>query len=159
MRMAPGTRAVRYSRQCLTQTSACVGKAHGLGALDAGFSRGLPYFGKRGLNAGVLLVSLQRLREADFGRERDRIIRHFFPKKALPLGDQDVLNAYLHKYPQHVHVVPCTFNFRSDSACYDGFPVILHGNRGLKDDLNSTYSSLYRLMGTLMRAPVKSEAF
>jgi hypothetical protein len=127
--------------------------------LDAGFSRGLPYFGKRGLNAGVLLVSLQRLREADFGRERDRIIRHFFPKKALPLGDQDVLNAYLHKYPQHVHVVPCTFNFRSDSACYDGFPVILHGNRGLKDDLNSTYSSLYRLMGTLMRAPVKSEAF
>ena len=62
---------------------------------------------------------------------------------------QDVLNAYAHRHPQHVHVLPCTMNFRSDSACYGGFPIILHGNRGLKDDPNSTYSSLYRLVGTL----------
>ena len=54
----------------------------------AGHSGGLPYHGQQGLNAGILLLSLVRLREANFGRDRDRIIRHFLPKKQLPLGDQ-----------------------------------------------------------------------
>ena len=112
-----------------------------------GFSNGLPYFGRRGLNAGILLLSLERLRGSGFNRERDRIIQHFQPKKALPLGDQDVLNAYAHKFPDHVHVLPCTMNFRSDSACYEGFPHILHGNRGLKNDANSTYKYLYDMFG------------
>lgn len=119
--------------------------------LWTGFGKELPFFGRRGLNAGILLLSLERLRSSGFNRERDRIVRHFNPKKALPLGDQDVLNAYAHKFPHHVHVLPCTMNFRSDSACYEGFPVILHGNRGLKNDVNSTYSYLYSLFGEAER--------
>jgi hypothetical protein len=92
----------------------------------------------------VLLLNLKRLRSSTFSRERDKIIRHFYPKGALPLGDQDVLNAYTHKHPDHVHVMPCIFNFRSDTACHTGLPAILHGNRNLKEDRNSSYSSLYR---------------
>ena len=67
------------------------------------------------------------------------------------LGDQDVLNAYAAKFPQHVHVLPCTMNQRSDSACYDGFPVILHGNRGLSNNMNSSYACLYNVVGAAQR--------
>ena len=113
----------------------------------AGWGKGLPYFGHKGLNAGILLLNLERLRSSDFSTQRDRIVHHHLPKLELPLGDQDVLNAYAHKYPHHVHVLPCTMNFRSDSFCYGGLPIILHGNRGLKSDPNSTYSHLYNVFG------------
>lgn len=43
----------------------------------------------------------------------------------------------------------CLFNFRSDSACYSGFPAILHGNRHLKDVMNSTYRSLFSCLASL----------
>ena len=104
-----------------------------------------------GLNAGVLLLNLEQLRHSRFSDERDKIIKHFKPKNALPLGDQDVLNAYASKYPNHVLVMSCVYNFRSDSGCYSGFPVILHGNRNLKENGSSTYSGIYRLFGFLQR--------
>lgn len=110
-----------------------------------GLNKDLPHYGHFGLNAGVLLLNLELLRSSRFAQERDKIIKHFLPKNALPLGDQDVLNAYASKYPDHLYVISCIFNFRSDSACYNGFPIILHGNRNLKNEENSTYSSLYRL--------------
>lgn len=93
----------------------------------------------------MLLLNLERLRGSSFSKERDRIIGHFYPKGALPLGDQDVLNAYAHKFPERVHVMPCVYNYRSDSGCYAGLPAILHGNRNLKEDTGSAYSSLYLL--------------
>ena len=112
---------------------------------NAGYSRSLPYYGEFGLNAGVLLLSLDRIRMTEFSRDRDEIITFYYPKRALPLGDQDVLNAYAHKHEEHIHVMSCSFNFRSDTACYDGFPVILHGNRQLRENTTSSYSSLYRM--------------
>lgn len=116
----------------------------------SGFSKSLPYYGEYGLNAGVLLLDLDKLRVSKFTQERIKIIRHFHSKAALPLGDQDVLNAYASKYPARMRVMPCVYNFRSDAACYSGFPAILHGNRNLKNDDNSTYSSLYKLFGNLL---------
>ncbi len=112
---------------------------------NAGYSRSLPYYGEFGLNAGVLLLSLDRIRMMEFSRDRDEIITFYYPKRALPLGDQDVLNAYAHKHKENIHVMSCSFNFRSDTACYDGFPVILHGNRQLRENTTSSYSSLYRM--------------
>ena len=93
----------------------------------------------------MLLLNLDRIRATQFSSDRDGIISFYYPKRALPLGDQDVLNAYAHKHEDHVHIMSCNFNFRSDTACYDGFPVILHGNRQLREDTNSSYSSLYRM--------------
>ena len=93
----------------------------------------------------MLLLSLERVRAASFSKDRDDIISFYYPKRALPLGDQDVLNAYAHKHEAQIHVMSCNFNFRSDTACYDGFPVILHGNRQLREITNSSYSSLYRM--------------
>ena len=116
----------------------------------------MPYYGEFGLNAGVLLLSLDRIRATTFSKDRDEIISFYYPKRALPLGDQDVLNAYAHKYGQNVHVMSCNFNFRSDTACYDGFPVILHGNRQLRENTTSSYSSLYRMFNRVRFAPPQS---
>lgn len=116
----------------------------------AGLAKDLPYYGKNGLNAGIMLLNLQQLRSSSFSKERDRIIEHFLPKGALPLGDQDVLNAYSHRHPERVHVMPCIYNFRSDTGCNEGLPAILHGNRNLKDERNSSYSSLYKLFESVV---------
>ena len=67
------------------------------------------------------------------------------------MGDQDVLNAYGSAFPQRIRVLPCTMNQRSDSACYDGFPIILHGNRGISNDTTSTYAYLYNVVGAAQR--------
>ena len=112
-----------------------------------GLAKDLPYYGSRGLNSGVLLLSLDRLRRSGLSTERERLIQHHHPKGQLPLGDEDVLNAYAHAYPHLVHVLPCVMNFRSDPGCYEGFPVIFHGKRGIKDDAKHPYSYLYNLFG------------
>lgn len=119
----------------------------------AGYSRSLPYYGEFGLNAGVLLLSLERVRATSFSKDRDEIISFYYPKRALPLGDQDVLNAHAHHHEEHIHVMSCNFNFRSDTACYDGFPVILHGNRQLREVANSSYSSLYKMFSRVQLRP------
>ena len=116
---------------------------------STGWSGQLPIFGTRGLAAGVLLLSLERVRSADFSKERERIIEHHHPRGELPLGDQDVLNAYANRYPHAVHVLPCTMNLRRDSACYEGFPIILHGNMGIYNNNDTSYAYLYNVVGAV----------
>ena len=50
-------------------------------------------------------------------------------------------------------MMSCNFNFRSDTACYGGFPVILHGNRQLREVANSSYSSLYKMFSRVQLRP------
>ena len=61
----------------------------------AGASKSLPFFGERGLNAGVLLARLDALRRSNFSAARDGIIAEWGPsgKNLLPLGDQ-VLDSF-----------------------------------------------------------------
>lgn len=109
----------------------------------------LPYYGESGLNAGVLLMSLDRIRNSAFSMERDSIVEVYMPQGRLVLGDQDVLNVLGHLHPEIVYELPCTYNFREFLGCYDGLPVILHGNGGLRNNLNSPYSSLYRVFARI----------
>ena len=93
----------------------------------------------------MALISLKRIRDSAFGRERDNIIKVYEPQGKVPLGDQDVLNIYGLEHPDHIYELPCTYNFRSDLGCYDGFPIILHGNRNMRLSVLSPYGSLYRV--------------
>ena len=117
----------------------------------AGEAGDLPHYGDRGLNAGILLLSLERVRATGFSKERDMIIRHHHPRKELLLGEQDVLNVYDYRHPQNIHILPCTMNQRSDSACYDGFAIVLHGNRGLSTDEKYPYAYLYSAIAAAQR--------
>ena len=102
-----------------------------------------PYYGDMGLNAGTLMLSLEAVRASNFSAERDAIIALYQPLQQLPLGDQDVLNIYGAAHPEEIYKMPCIYNFRFDAGCYDGFPVILHGNRGIHISAHTTYNHLY----------------
>ena len=71
-----------------------------------------PYYGERGLNSGVMLADLARMRKTAFSAERDDIMATWGRKGALPCGDQDVLNVYLNGHREQAYVLPCKFNVR-----------------------------------------------
>ena len=59
-----------------------------------------PYSGEAGLNAGLLLMNLTRLRDAFPGRgwlpEIQAVVDQY-PREDLIYGDQDILNVMFHK--------------------------------------------------------------
>ncbi|MCJ1360808.1 MAG: Glucoside xylosyltransferase 2 [Icmadophila ericetorum] len=82
----------------------------------------IPYYGQGGgssgvgLNAGVTMISLARLRAHNFSAERD-VIEQRWGRKHLRLGPQDVLNAYGAEHPERIYELPCIFNFRIGAGC------------------------------------------
>ena len=76
----------------------------------------IPFYGERGLNAGVMLVSLAAVRTSNFSAERNAVIAHYGPRGLLEMGDQDVLNIIAHKHPYNFHVLPCSVNVRCAMA-------------------------------------------
>ncbi|KAK9814226.1 hypothetical protein WJX72_002580 [[Myrmecia] bisecta] len=101
----------------------------------------LPFWGRSGLNSGIMAVNADLLRMSTFSSARDEIIAYWGnEKQLLTLGDQDVLNVYFHDRPEEVAIMPCGFNFRHDCGCQlDQLPVAYHGNDFRKRDSSSAY--------------------
>ena len=83
----------------------------------------IPYYGqdrgKSGLNAGVMMMDLARIRQSNFSAERDAILDEYSYKLDLiQLGPQDVLNIYGAFHPDHVYEMPCVYNYRHYSGCH-----------------------------------------
>ena len=82
----------------------------------------IPYYGqgsgssKVGLNSGVLMISLARLRAQNFSVVRD-VIEQRWGRKHLRLGPQDVLNVFGAEHPERIYELPCIFNFRIGTGC------------------------------------------
>jgi hypothetical protein len=99
--------------------------------------RGFPYPKPWGVNAGVLLINLARLRSmarqgAPWDERVAAAIAKYGPR--LELGDQDVLNALFAEDPSLWRAMPCGFNFRT--GCFTELPAhprgltVAHGNNG-----------------------------
>lgn len=92
-----------------------------------------PYYGKSGLNTGVALMALAKMRENNFEKEIVEIFSKY--RDVIKHEDQDLLNIYFAIHPDKVFVIPCEFNFRTDhcsksSACSAEKGIkIIHGNR------------------------------
>ncbi|XP_071851569.1 glucoside xylosyltransferase 1-like [Apostichopus japonicus] len=96
-----------------------------------------PYYGKTGLNSGVMLMNLTRMR--DF-RWTNRIIPFYRQYRyKITWGDQDLINVIFYFHPDKVFEYPCEWNYRPDHCMYgnncrrietEGIGVI-HGNRGV----------------------------
>ena len=56
-----------------------------------------PFYGQLGLNSGVMLMDLKKLRELKFTKKIIEIYREH--KQNIVWGDQDLLNIYFNKYP------------------------------------------------------------
>lgn len=93
-----------------------------------------PYYGPMGVNSGVMLMNLTRMRQFKW----NEYIRPLHKKYKLKItwGDQDLINILFHFHPDKLYVFPCEFNYRPDHCMYmsvckasNGVRV-LHGNRG-----------------------------
>uniref|UniRef100_A0AAG5DQY3 UDP-D-xylose:beta-D-glucoside alpha-1,3-D-xylosyltransferase n=1 Tax=Anopheles atroparvus TaxID=41427 RepID=A0AAG5DQY3_ANOAO len=93
-----------------------------------------PYYGELGVNSGVMLMNLTRMREFRWEEHILPIFREY--RLQLVWGDQDILNVLFHYHPDRLFVFPCDWNYRADHCMYmsvceapDGVKMI-HGNRG-----------------------------
>ncbi|XP_044136289.1 glucoside xylosyltransferase 1 isoform X1 [Bufo gargarizans] len=109
-----------------------------------------PYYGKTGINSGVMLMNMTRIRRKHFKNDMTTVRLHW-GEMLMPLlkkyklnitwGDQDLLNIIFSHNPESLYVFPCQWNYRPDHCIYgsncneaeDGI-FILHGNRGVYHD-------------------------
>ncbi|XP_033108903.1 glucoside xylosyltransferase 1-like [Anneissia japonica] len=96
-----------------------------------------PYYGMTGLNSGVMLMNLTRMRSFGWTEKIVPIYREY--KLKITWGDQDLINILFHFHPDRVFVYPCEWNFRPDHCMYsnnclrinDHGVSVIHGNRGV----------------------------
>uniref|UniRef100_A0A8C8GI23 Glucoside xylosyltransferase 1 n=1 Tax=Oncorhynchus tshawytscha TaxID=74940 RepID=A0A8C8GI23_ONCTS len=111
-----------------------------------------PYYGRTGINSGVMLMNMTRIRATYFkndmtsvGLRWEELLMPLLQKYKLNMtwGDQDLLNIIFHHNPECLLEVPCHWNYRPDHCIYgsncgsaeeEGI-FILHGNRGVYHDL------------------------
>ncbi|XP_053319361.1 glucoside xylosyltransferase 1 isoform X2 [Spea bombifrons] len=110
-----------------------------------------PYYGKTGINSGVMLMNMTRIRRKYFKNDMttallrwEDILMPLLKKYKLNItwGDQDLLNIIFSQNPESLFIFPCQWNYRPDHCIYgsncreaeeDGI-FVLHGNRGVYHD-------------------------
>ncbi|XP_019063855.1 glucoside xylosyltransferase 2 isoform X2 [Fukomys damarensis] len=120
-----------------------------------------PFYGPAGVNSGVMLMNLTRIRSTQFknsmiptGLAWENMLYPLYQKykNAITWGDQDLLNIIFYFNPECLYVFPCQWNYRPDHCMYgsnckeaerEGVSV-LHGNRGVyHDDKQPSFRALY----------------
>jgi UDP-xylose:glucoside alpha-1,3-xylosyltransferase len=75
-----------------------------------------PYYGKMGLNSGVMLMNLTRMRSFNFIEKMLPFYETY--KYNITWGDQCLLNILFHFYPETLYVYDCSWNYRPDHCMY-----------------------------------------
>ncbi|KAM7293847.1 putative glycosyltransferase domain-containing protein [Ixodes scapularis] len=102
----------------------------------------MPHYKRYGINAGVMLMNLTRMRTSGL----DALLLSWMDKyhhKVLDFHDQDIINTVFHHHPEKVFHGPCTWNFvhlvcLSNISCRGETPALVHGT-------NETFSDPYRV--------------
>ncbi|KAJ8050731.1 Glucoside xylosyltransferase 2 [Holothuria leucospilota] len=71
-----------------------------------------PYYGKLGLDSGVMLLNLTRMREFKWSKRLVPIYRQY--KDKIVRGNQDLINVALYFHSDTVFEIPCEWNYRFD---------------------------------------------
>ncbi|KAJ8050729.1 Glucoside xylosyltransferase 2 [Holothuria leucospilota] len=69
-----------------------------------------PYYGELGLNSGVMLLNLTRMRDFKWSKRLVLIYKQY--KDKISLGDQDLINVVLFFHSDTVLEMPCEWNYR-----------------------------------------------
>jgi len=96
-----------------------------------------PFFNStevNGLNSGVMVISLKRLRRQPWNEE----LEGYRLQYDLQFHDQDLLNIYFAHHPSQLTVLSCKWNYRADHCFWERHHCndesnrigILHGSRG-----------------------------
>ncbi|XP_061901898.1 glucoside xylosyltransferase 2 isoform X2 [Entelurus aequoreus] len=120
-----------------------------------------PFYGVSGVNSGVMLMNLTRIRSTLFknsliagGLSWADLIHPLYQKykNHITWGDQDLLNIIFHYNPECLFIFPCQWNYRPDHCMYgsnckgaeEEGVSILHGNRGVyHDDKQPAFKVVY----------------
>ncbi|XP_049987295.1 glucoside xylosyltransferase 1 [Alexandromys fortis] len=123
-----------------------------------------PYYGKTGVNSGVMLMNMTRMRRKYFKNDMTTarlqwgdILLPLLKKYKLNItwGDQDLLNIMFFHNPESLFVFPCQWNYRPDHCIYgsncreaeEEGVFILHGNRGVyHDDKQPAFRAMYEAL-------------
>ncbi|RXN19404.1 glucoside xylosyltransferase 1-like isoform X1 [Labeo rohita] len=120
-----------------------------------------PYYGKTGVNSGVMLMNMTRIRHKHFKNDMTAVdlkwadllmpLLHKY-KLNITWGDQDLLNIIFHHNPECLLVLECQWNYRPDHCIYGSNCIsaeqhgvyVLHGNRGVyHDDKQPAFRAVY----------------
>lgn len=103
-----------------------------------------------GVNSGVMMMNLTRMREFDWTQRMWPIYKKY--QTALTWGDQDIINIVFAGNPEKLYVFDCAWNYRPDHCMYmsvckrskqDG-AFIVHGSRGFShSDKQPPFKLLY----------------
>ena len=72
----------------------------------------VPFYGETGLNAGIMHMDLDRMRDIPDGWTRANMAMHDKFRTRIKLADQDILNILFHYYPDMLYELPCEWNYR-----------------------------------------------
>lgn len=106
-----------------------------------------PFYGELGVNSGVMLMNLTRMRQFGWEEKIFPIYKEY--KLKIIWGDQDLINILFHFHPEKLLVFPCEWNYRPDhcmymSVCNTSGIRIIHGNRGyFHSDKQPIFKYLY----------------
>ncbi|XP_066579681.1 glucoside xylosyltransferase 1 isoform X3 [Amia ocellicauda] len=123
-----------------------------------------PFYGRTGVNSGVMLMNMTRIREKHFKNDMTTVLLQW-EELLMPLlrkyklnitwGDQDLLNIIFHHNPESLFVFPCQWNYRPDHCIYGSNCIpaeeegifILHGNRGVyHDEKQPAFRAVYEVI-------------
>ncbi|KAE8297958.1 Glucoside xylosyltransferase 2 [Larimichthys crocea] len=120
-----------------------------------------PFYGVTGVNSGVMLMNLTRIRSTMFKNSMipnrlswEDLLHPLYQKykNHITWGDQDLLNIIFHYNPECLFIFPCQWNYRPDHCMYgsnckgaeEEGVSILHGNRGVyHDDKQPAFKVVY----------------
>lgn len=109
-----------------------------------------PFYGKFGINSGVMLMNLTQMRAIKWEQQLLPIYEKY--NLNLVFGDQDIINIYFHFHPEQLFLLPCEYNYRPDHCMYISFCKsadkgikLIHGNRGYfhKAENQPIFSQIY----------------
>ncbi|XP_032521089.2 glucoside xylosyltransferase 1 [Danaus plexippus] len=109
-----------------------------------------PFYGKYGLNSGVMLMNLTRMRDFGWVDYVTPIMLKW--KLYIPWGDQDIINIIFHYHENAVYVMTCNYNYRSDQCVYGDAcepashgVLVVHGSRGVfHNNKQPAFQAVYR---------------
>ncbi|XP_037952032.1 glucoside xylosyltransferase 1 [Teleopsis dalmanni] len=113
-----------------------------------------PYYGKLGVNSGVMLMNLTRMRTFGWNEKILPIYKEY--KLRITWGDQDIINILFYYHPEKLYLMPCNYNYRADHCMYMNVcdiskngVKILHGNRGYFHSAKQPFRILYSSIQSL----------
>ncbi|BFZ15993.1 hypothetical protein BsWGS_19031 [Bradybaena similaris] len=109
-----------------------------------------PFYGQFGVNSGVMLMNLTRLRQTSWLSDMQSYYEQY--RLMIPWGDQDLINIFFAAHPEQLYLMSCPWNYRSDHCKYmsnckqaeqHGVSV-LHGSRRMfYEDKEPAFAAIY----------------